>query len=424
MKNLHLKPDVVTLDYSLPDMQADSILDRIKDKYPNLPVLIISGQENISTAVDLLKKGAYDYIVKDEEARDRLWNTLRNLRDHLNLKEEVKELKRQVAQKLDNPKEIIGQSRSMQRIFELMHKAASSSIPVSISGETGTGKELLAQAIHSYSDRSDHPFVAVNLAAIPDGLLESELFGHEKGAFTGAINRRIGKFEEAGKGTIFLDEIGELKLELQAKLLRILQEGEFTRLGSNKVIETHCRIIVATHKDLSTEVREQRFREDVYYRLLGLPMQLPPLRERKEDIPLIAQKILEQQNSESLTFGSDALLKLIEHPYPGNVRELQAVIQLAAVLCDGTEICAADIRFHGVEKNEHILQSDLTLKEYTRRLIRSYLDRYDNNVLLVADKLDIGKSTIYRMIKEHRWQSIPYDILSMIHWYLKFAEVS
>jgi DNA-binding NtrC family response regulator len=261
-------------------MPGEKVLNQIRSQDPNISVVIVSAQEKIHTAVELLKSGAFDYITKDEETKDRLLNSIHNARNKTSLIKEIDHLKKEISEKYEFEKSIIGTSTAIKKTFSLLEKAVQTNISVSISGETGTGKELVAKAIHYNSKRKSKPFVAVNIAAIPRELIESELFGHEKGAFTGAVTRRIGKFEEAEGGSIFLDEIGEMDLSLQAKLLRVLQEREVTRIGANLTIKLDVRIIAATHKDLAEEVKAGKFREDLYYRLLGLPIHLPPLRDR------------------------------------------------------------------------------------------------------------------------------------------------
>jgi len=403
LANLYQKPAVITLDYSLPDYDGDELLKQIQKIHPDIPVIIISGQEDISTAVQLLKNGAYDYIVKDENAKDRLWRTLIRVRETRELREEIYQLREEVREKYDFENIIKGESSAIKRIFQLMEKSLNNSITVSIFGETGTGKELVAKSIHYNSNRSKQPFVAVNMAAIPKDLLESELFGHEKGAFTGAVNRRIGKFEEANGGTLFLDEIAEMDITMQAKILRALQEQEVTRIGGNQVIKYDARIIVATHRNLSEEVRQGRFREDLYYRLLGLNLQLPPLRERGTDILVLAKHFIteycKKNKLPNLQLSPESSQKLIQYPFPGNIRELKAVIELACVMANGNIIQPEDITFHSLKPEGSFLLEELTLKEYNRRIIRHFLDKYDQDVLLVAEKLDIGKSTIYNLIK-------------------------
>ncbi|MBS1507761.1 MAG: sigma-54-dependent Fis family transcriptional regulator [Bacteroidetes bacterium] len=404
IEQLHKRPSVITLDYSLPDMSGEKVLSAIREFDPDISVIIISAQEKIGTAVELLKLGAFDYITKDEEAKDRILNSIKNARNKSSLIREIDRLKEEISAKYEFEKSIIGSSEAIKKVFALLEKAVKTQITVSITGETGTGKELVAKAAHYNSKRKNKPFIAVNIAAIPRDLIESELFGHEKGAFTGAANRRIGKFEEAEGGTIFLDEIGEMDLNLQSKLLRVLQEKEITRVGSNQVIKLDVRVIVATHRALLEEVKAGRFREDLYYRLLGLPIHLPPLRERGQDIIVLSRYFLDQFSKENqlpkFKISPEAQNKLLKYPFPGNVRELKSVIDLAAVMAEGNEIREQDINFHSVSGEQAMILQEMTLQEYTYRIIRNYLNKYNNNVLEVARKLDIGKSSIYRYLKE------------------------
>lgn len=404
LAQLHKKPTVITLDYSLPDMPGEKVLQSIREFDPDISVIIVSAQEKIGTAVELLKGGAFDYISKDEDAKDRVLNSIKNARNKSSLIKEIDRLKQEINVKYEFEKSIIGSSPAIKKVFELLEKAVKTQITVSITGETGTGKELVAKAIHFNSKKKNKPFVAVNVAAIPKDLIESELFGHEKGAFTGALARRIGKFEEAEGGTVFLDEIGEMDLSLQSKLLRVLQEKELSRIGSNQVIKLDVRVIVATHRNLHEEVKAGRFREDLFYRLLGLPIHLPPLRDRGQDIIVLAKHFLDQFAKENdlkkFKITSEAQEKLLKYHFPGNVRELKSVMDLAAVMADGGEIQAKDITFNSIMDEENFLLKEMTLEIYTYRIIRSYLNKYDNNVLEVAQKLAIGKSSIYRYLKE------------------------
>lgn len=404
LQQLHQRPSVITLDYSLPDMPGEKVLKEIREFDPNIGVIIISAQEKIGTAVELLKSGAFDYITKDEDAKDRILNSINNARNKTSLIREIDMLKQEISTKYEFGKSIIGNSPAIKKTFALLEKAVTNNITVSITGETGTGKELVAKAIHYNSKQKKKPFVAVNVAAIPKELIESELFGHEKGAFTGAANRRIGKFEEAEGGTIFLDEIGEMDLSLQAKLLRVLQEREVTRIGGNEVIKLNVRIIVATHKNLQEETKAGRFREDLYYRLLGLPIHLPSLRERGQDCIMIAKHFLDAFSRDNqlpkFRIAPDAQERMLQHPWPGNVRELKSVMELAAVMCSDQEIQAKDLTFTNVSSEQSFLMNEMTLQEYIYRIIRTYLSKYDNNVLEVARKLDIGKSSIYRYLKD------------------------
>lgn len=400
---LSARPDIVTLDYSLPDMTGDQLLSQVKAISPATKIIIISGQENIKVAIELFKKGADDYIVKDDDTQERLWMSIRNLRENINLKKEIDTLQQEVQKKYNFQKAITGNSPAMKQVFSMMEKAASTNITVSITGETGTGKDLVAKAIHFNSERKKFPFVPVNVAAIPRELLESELFGHEKGAFTGAAGRRIGKFEEANKGTLFLDEIGEMDINMQAKILRVLQEQELSRVGSNEIIRINVRIIVATHRNLQEMVRKGKFREDLYYRLLGMPVQLPALRERGNDVILIANHFIESFCKENLlpkkVLDVEAKKNLMLYSFPGNIRELKSIVELACVMSNNEEITPDHLQFHAQGNNGFKANTDtLTLKQFTTQLIQHYLDINEYDVLKVAAILDIGKSTIYRMI--------------------------
>jgi len=404
IEGLKNNPDLVTIDYDLPDVKGDQLLEKIREKNPDLPVIIISGQEDVSTAISLLKMGVQDYFVKDDNTKDLVWNAVNRIKETSDLKEEVKELRAQLNDKFEFDNLIKGTSPQIQQLFDLMRKAAKTNINVSITGETGTGKELVAQAIHFNGSRKKKKFVPVNMGAIPKELVESELFGYEKGAFTGATNSKAGKFEEANGGTIFLDEIAELPMPIQTKLLRVLQEREVVRLGSNKPISLEFRLIVATHKDLSQEVKKGNFREDLFYRIVGLPISVPPLRERGNDIIVLADHFLntfcEQNNLPAPKIEDAAINKLLKHPFPGNVRELKSVVELAAIMTDNGHIKRDDITFNEVSSNGFSVSGiEKPLKEYNKEIIKHYLDKYNNNVLLVAKKLEVGKSTIYNMLK-------------------------
>lgn len=404
LNNLDKNPDAVTLDYSLPDMSGEDVLRKIKEYNSELPVVMVSGQEDIKTAITLLKDGAYDYIVKDEDTKDRIWNAIKNIREKEGLKKEISELKQQVKEKYNFTTSIIGNSPSMKKVFAMIEKAVGSNITVSITGETGTGKEVVAKSIHYNSSRAKKPFVAVNITAIPSELIESELFGHEKGSFTGANSRRIGKFEEAGEGTIFLDEIGEMDINMQSKLLRVLQERELTRVGGNGTVKVKCRVLSATHKDIAEEVRKGKFREDLYYRLLGLPISLPPLRERGNDTLVLAKHFIDEYAQENemgkLKLSSKAQNKLFKYPWPGNIRELKAVVELCCVMTDSNVIEDEHITFNSTGSIDTLLQNEMSLEEYKNRIVKHYLDKYNNDVVNVAKRLDIGKSTIYRMLQD------------------------
>ncbi len=405
LENIHQAPDVVTLDYRLPDMKGLDVLKQIKEINDEIQIILISEQDDIEVVVKILQNGAYDYIVKSRDIRERLLNTVNNIRQGNNLKKEIVSLKQEVKQKYTHQNTIIGNSTATRRIFELIEKATRTNITVTITGETGTGKELVAKAIHYNSNRAKNSFVAVNVAAIPKDLIESELFGHEKGAFTGATFRRIGKFEEANGGTLFLDEMAEMEISLQAKLLRALQEKEVIRIGSNAPVKFDCRIIIATNKDLQEEIRKGTFRQDLYYRLYGLPIELPPLRERENDVIILAKHFISQfckENRMSIkTLTTEASSRLLAYPFPGNIRELKSVIELAVTLADQNEILAEHIVLSkGTDLINDLFKQEMTLREYEIQILKKSLEKYDNNIKLVAEKLDIGVATIYRMLKE------------------------
>jgi two-component system, NtrC family, response regulator AtoC len=403
---LYESPDIVTLDYRLPDMTGLELLEKIRQESNDIQVILISEQKDINTVVSLLKQGAYDYITKSEDIRDKLLNTVQNIRNGIGLKRELTTLRREIQKKYSFRQSILGESAAIKVIYELIDKALGTNITVSLSGETGTGKELVAKAIHYNSKRKDKSFVAVNVAAIPSELIESELFGHEKGAFTGAAFRRIGRFEEADGGTLFLDEIGEMELNFQAKMLRAIQEKEIVRIGSNKPVKTDCRIIVATNKNLKEEVRKGNFREDLYYRLLGLPIELPALRERDHDILILARHFIAQFCAENemplKKISPQAQKKLMRYPFPGNVRELKSVIELAVTLSVSHEIEPADILLDAGDPLSVVTHENLTLREYDLRIIKAVLKKNNNDIRLTAAKLNIGISTIYRILKEER----------------------
>ncbi|PPK87716.1 DNA-binding NtrC family response regulator [Neolewinella xylanilytica] len=408
LEALYRKPDVISIDYGLPDMNGGELFARIRDLNNVVPIVIISGQEDISTVVNLLKRGVHDYIVKDDNTKSLLWKSIVNIRENSDLKVEVESLRGQLEEKYSFDG-IIGKSQAMQGIYTMLRKAVKSNINVSITGETGTGKEVIARAIHYNSERSKKPFMAVNTAAIPENLLESELFGHEKGAFTGAVGRKAGKFEAAKDGTLFLDEIAEMDLTLQSKILRAIQEREFTRVGGTENIPFRARLLTATHRDLEVRVREGKFREDLFYRIMGLPIALPALRERGEDILLLASAFVKQYAKDNglqpLKLNKSAKDKLLKYDFPGNVRELKAIIDLACVMTETNKINADDIIFSGLNSPSNFEYGSKTLREYTREILQHHLEKYDNNVVQVAKVLDMGKSTIYNMLKSGELQS-------------------
>ena len=406
LKSLNEMPDIVTLDYKLPDLSGLEVLKMIRQVNDDVQVILVSEQEDIEMVVTLLKMGAYDYITKSDDIKERLLNTIQNLTKDLSLKKEISILRREVQNKYSFRKTILGESPAIKSVYELVGKALDTNITVIISGETGTGKELVAKAIHYNSKRKEKPFVAVNVPAIPSELIESELFGHEKGSFTGASSRRIGRFEEADGGTLFLDEIGEMEMNLQTKLLRVLQEKEIVRIGSNKPVKADCRIIAATNKILRDEVKKGRFREDLYYRLLGLPIELPPLRDRASDILILARHFIDSFCNENglpvKRLSPGAQKKLLNYNFPGNVRELKSLVELAVTLSPNEEIEEDDFAMETAEPVPGLSGADMTLREYEMQILKATLRKCNNDINLTARKLDIGVSTIYRMLKQEK----------------------
>ncbi len=403
LNHIHENPDIVIIDYLLPDNSGLELMEKIDSYNNNIKKIIISGQTDVEVVVKSYKQGADDYIIKNENCLPELKNSLKNLADNISLQKEVEDLKAEIVDRNKYDK-IVGNSPPILNVLKLIQKAEQTNILVLINGESGTGKELVARAIHYNSDRKKNPFVPVNMAAIPSELVESELFGHEKGAFTGAVNRRIGKFEEAHKGTIFLDEVGEMSLSMQVKLLRVIEDKQVVRVGSNKTIQLDVRILAATNKDLKQEVEEGNFREDLYYRLQGLIINLPPLRERGDDIILLARQFLQdfckQNDLGDLSFSSKAIKKLLKHSWPGNVRELRNTVERAALLAESNIITPDDLNIDTSQDISDVINENLTLKDYKRNIIKAYLDKYENDVDKVAEKLDIGRATVYRQLKK------------------------
>ncbi len=348
INNLNQNPDVVTIDYLLPGMNGEELLEKIKNYNEMIQCIMVSGQDKLDVVINTYKKGAIDYIIKNENAIVGIENAVRNACKNVHLKKEVETLQEQI---MDRNKytNILGNSAAVLKTLRMIQKVEKSGIMVLVTGQSGTGKELVAKAIHYNSPRGRKPFVTVNMGAIPEDLIESELFGHEKGAFTDARDRRLGKFEEANEGTIFLDEIGEMDLLMQTKLLRVLQEKEVTRIGSNKPVKLDVRVIAATNRNLATEVKEGRFREDLFYRLQGFLIHLPPLFERGDDVILLSKTFLSDFCKENrlpqISMTKECAKFLMDYKWPGNIRELKAVIERAAVMCENNEIKPEDIVF-------------------------------------------------------------------------------
>lgn len=404
-----VSPDLILLDIQMPGIDGIETLKQIRDEESRVPVIMMSAHGTIEKAVKSMKLGAYDFITKPF-AGDRLLITVRNALTTSSLKQEIDTLRSELKDRFQF-KNIIGQSGVMQEVFRSLEKVVNSNVTVLIHGESGTGKELIARAIHYHNtQRCNKPFVAVNCSALPESLLESELFGHEKGAFTGAVGKRIGKFEVAAGGSIFLDEIGLMTPATQAKMLRILQEREFERVGGNEMVKVDVRVVSATNKDLEEAVRNGEFREDLFYRISVFPIKLPPLRDRREDIPLLAahfvNKYAQIEHKEVEGISPDALELLMAYNWPGNVRELENAVERAVVLASGVEIHARDlpntVRSIGEKK---IYESDNTLSSWIEKLeeeaLRKALLENGGNISQTAKKLGIGRATIYRKAKKY-----------------------
>ncbi|MBD3309089.1 response regulator [candidate division KSB3 bacterium] len=406
--------DVVLTDLRMPGMDGVELLQRIKAVDPEIVVVVITAYGSVESAVEAMKKGAYHYLSKPlgkEELTLVVERALQNKR----LADENRTLRQELRERYEFHN-LIGRSPAMQNVFKMIEKVAPSESTVIIYGESGTGKELVARALHAHSHRKDRRFLAVNCAAIPDSLLESEMFGYEKGAFTGATTQKKGLFEEADSGTLFLDEIGDLDITLQAKLLRVLQEGEFQRVGGTKTISVNVRVLAATNKNLEEEVKEGRFRQDLYYRLNIVPIFLPPLRARKEDIPYLAQHFLEkyrQKHGKDVTkIASDVMQRFMDYPWEGNVRELESVIERSVILADHDVIDMPILpeKFREpqtppspIDPLEFTIPDEgISLEHLERSLIESALNKTNWSIKKASELLGISYKTLqYRIQKYH-----------------------
>ncbi len=351
LDNLHRNPDAVTIDYMLPDLSGMEVLKRVQEYNSDISCVFLSGQEDVNKVVEAYNNGVKSYIVKNDNALVELKQAVKNSLSTVTLKKEVALLNEEIVDRSKYSK-IIGNSTAMMRVLKLIQRVEKTDTLVMITGDSGTGKELIAEAIHMNSNRRRKPYVAINIAAIPANLLEDELFGHERGAFTGASGKRKGRFEEADGGTIFLDEIGEMDVLLQTKLLRVLQEKTVTRLGSNKNIKLDVRIICATNKSLGEQVKKGNFREDLYYRIQGFLIHLPKLKDRGGDVILLADHFLkiycEKHGLPPKSIGESAKQALLSHPFSGNVRELIALMERCVLMSDGNTIESENLIFSDV----------------------------------------------------------------------------
>ncbi|MEJ2684603.1 MAG: sigma-54 dependent transcriptional regulator [Candidatus Sulfobium sp.] len=392
--------DAIITDMRMPGKDGMELFGYVKDNYPQIPVIFLTAYGTVESAISALQKGAYYYFVKPPDYVQLKATLAKAIQD--------RRLKREIETREDPSNggdgcRIIAETPQMLEIFRTMGAVKNSESSVLVCGETGTGKELVARWLHYKSVRRDKPFVAVNCAAIPKELMESELCGHERGAFTGAHTRRIGRIEEASGGTLFLDEIGELDLPLQAKLLRVLQEKEIVRLGSNKTIKVEFRLLCSTNRDLRTEIEKKSFREDLFYRINVITVQLPPLRERREDIPLLVEEFLREfsvREKKSLGASDETMSALYEYPWPGNVRQLRNIIERAAVLAGDGNITPAELPKEVSPRAEMRQKAGprTTLKEMELQAIRDALTQYNGNKSKVAKVLGISRKALYKRL--------------------------
>jgi len=400
-------PSLIILDLKMPEMDGMEVLQQIKEMQPKLPVIILTAHGTIETAIEAMKIGAADFITKPFDL-DELKIVIKKALMISQLVTEVSFLRSELTKRYG---QIIGQSQAMKEVRDLIDRVALANATVLLSGESGTGKEVAAVAIHQASPRRDQPFVAVNCAALPEHLLESELFGHEKGAFTGAVVRKMGRFELADKGTIFLDEIAEMPLNMQAKLLRFLQEKTFERVGGTETLRVDVRVLAATNRNIMEAIGKGDFREDLYYRLNVIPIHLPPLRERREDISLLAEHFLRKFQPTYLVnrINPAAMEMMAKYNWPGNIRELQNVIERAAIICHGGEIMPDNLprELHAPQKvvtgNVAVVNfpaGGISLEEVEKQLIVQALERSGGNQTKAANLLAITRSALlYRMQK-------------------------
>ncbi|MEM7048826.1 MAG: sigma-54 dependent transcriptional regulator [Acidobacteriota bacterium] len=402
-------PSALVLDLNMPGIGGMEVLERVRKSHPRLPVIVLTADRDVATVVEAMRHGAFDFLAKPIE-RTKFVTTLGNAVERYRMAVRLRQLEREVEGRGQG--DIIGQSPAMKRLFRQLGRLAGSDVTVLIQGESGTGKELIARSIHRESERRDGPFVALNCAAIPDSLQESELFGHEKGAFTGAEKRRLGRFEEADGGTLFLDEVAELSLSLQAKLLRALQERTFRRVGGSTDVVSDFRLVAATHRDLRGQVEADAFREDLYFRIAVFELAVPPLREREGDLPLLVERLLAKiAPQRSLSCSPDTLALLAEQPWPGNVRELENALHHATVVCEDDLITPSDLptrldRPAAVSRPEptapaESIHEGLSLEEIERRAIQASLGANEGNLSEVCRQLGIGRTTLYRKLKKY-----------------------
>ena len=399
--------DLILMDIRMSDMDGIEAMAEIIKISPSIPVMMMTAHASVKTAVDALKSGAYDYLTKPLDI-DELKILVEKGLEYYRLREENLSLKERLSDRYGFSR-IVGRSKPMKELLETLAHVAPTDATVLILGETGTGKELIANAIHENSPRSKKAFIKVSCAALPETLLESELFGHEKGAFTGAMSRKAGRFELANGGTLFLDEVGDMSPAIQVKLLRVLQEREFEPLGSTRTIRVDIRLITATHRDLESEAREGRFREDLFYRLNVVPVRIPPLRERKDDIPLLAEHFLrayqEKHKAPMHGFLPKTVDLLVRYDWPGNIRELENTVERAVLLCRGEYVAPLDLpaalQIREQELPKVVVPPGMSLDEVEKEVILQTLEEAGGNRTLAAQILGISRKTIQNKLKEY-----------------------
>ncbi|MCF6269410.1 MAG: sigma-54 dependent transcriptional regulator [Melioribacteraceae bacterium] len=414
LKELSQNPTLILLDIMLPDSNGVELIPKIKSHDSNLPIIMLSAQGSIEVALESIRRGAFDYFPKPIDS-NRLEPAIKNAISNYELHKRIEELEDNLQNEysFDN---IISNDPRMNTVFKLVTKILNNDITILITGESGTGKELVANAIHFNGKRKEKPFIIVNCASIPRELLESELFGHEKGSFTGAHQRKLGKFEVADGGTLFLDEIGEMEMSLQAKILRVIQQKEFERVGGNETLKVDVRILSATNRDLKEMVEKNEFREDLYYRLSSFPILVPSLRDRRGDIVVLVNHFIEKFNSKIGTtikgVTKKALKCIYDYNWPGNIRELENTIERCIILTDTNEIdidvlpeaiVSQDISHH-IEKNGAMFTEHspiIPFEKLKEEAIKHALEKTDGNIVEAAKKLNIGRATMYRLMEKY-----------------------
>lgn len=415
-------PNLVFLDLVMPGLGGMETLKQLRERHPDTQVVMVSSQSTVRVALDAIKLGAKDYLTKGHDDLVKALPLATSISEQIALQQELEGLRSKDVAARHN---MIGESKALGDVIHLIERVVRGNLAVAISGESGTGKELVAEAIHAGSDRRDGPFVEVNCAAIPSELMESEFFGHEKGAFTGAQGDREGVFQQASGGTLFLDEIGELDPALQAKLLRTLQDGKLRKVGGSETVEVDVRVISATNRDIQELVSSGTFREDLYYRLFQFPIALPPLRDRGNDVLLLADYFLQDflgrhQELKPKRMTTDVRRALLDYDWPGNVRQLKTTIERAALLVDGEKIDVVDLALerevvphepHGTKRTETLKGDVVSMDEAKKRALQRAYSDSDGNIEHTAQKLGVTRSTVYRLLRKYKLGPLPGSVL-------------